>query len=236
MTGLKASLIALGSGGVAGLAILVRPSWALFVPVVLCIWVIAKLYDRHERTVAARGAILFMIGLALVMSPWWARNARIYGRFVPTALWMGASLYDGLNPSATGASDMDFLHDREIWPLDEQDQDAELTRRAIAFATRESVSRVEPGADQVETLLESLAQCRGLSLARASVGRRRRGAAPLRADRAGSLGPPARRTGCGHCSPGRSSISVYSTWSLPARCGIEFPPRCPQWAWPRLVG
>ena len=50
---------------------------------------------------------------------------------------MGASLYDGLNPRATAASDMSFLGDREIWPLDEQDQDAELTRRAIAFARAE---------------------------------------------------------------------------------------------------
>src|SRR5262249_45079347 len=34
-----------------------------------------------------------------------------------------------------GASDMiPFLRDPEIWPLDEQDQDAELTRRALAFA------------------------------------------------------------------------------------------------------
>jgi hypothetical protein len=77
----------------------------------------------------------------LVMSPWWARNALIYGRFVPTALWAGASLYDGLNPKATGASDMSFLSDREIWPLDEQVQDTELTRRAVSFA-REQPTRV----------------------------------------------------------------------------------------------
>ena len=54
------------------------------------------------------------------MAPWWVRNARVYGRFVPTALWMGASLYDGLNPAATGASDMRFLDEPEIWPLDER--------------------------------------------------------------------------------------------------------------------
>ncbi len=92
--------------------------------------------DRRALAVAFRGALIFAVGLTAVMSPWWIRNAGIYGRFVPTALWMGASLYDGLNPRATGASDMSFLLDREIWPLDEQDQDAELTRRAFAFAAR----------------------------------------------------------------------------------------------------
>ena len=134
LTNRRAVLIALGSGGAAGLAILVRPSWALFVPVTLVLWVIAKSRDRSALIVAARGSMFFALGLAVVMSPWWVRNARIYGRFVPTALWMGASLYDGLNPRATGASDMSFLEDREIWPRDEQDQDAELTRRAVAFA------------------------------------------------------------------------------------------------------
>ena len=78
-----------------------------------------------------------MLALVLTMSPWWVRNARIYGRFVPTALWMGASLYDGLNPNATGASDMAFLEDAEIWPLSEQDQDALLTRRALAYARQD---------------------------------------------------------------------------------------------------
>jgi 4-amino-4-deoxy-L-arabinose transferase-like glycosyltransferase len=136
-------LIALSTGAAAGAAILVRPSWSLFVPAVLVIWLIAKWRDRHGLISAARGALVCTLGVALVMAPWWVRNARIYGRFVPTALWFGASLYDGLNPTATGASDMAFLGDREIWPLDEQDQDAELTRRAVAFARREPLRVLE---------------------------------------------------------------------------------------------
>jgi 4-amino-4-deoxy-L-arabinose transferase-like glycosyltransferase len=135
MPGSKRFLIALASGTAAGLAILVRPSWGLFVPAVLAVWVFSARRDRGAVIRAARNAVIFALGLTLVMSPWWVRNARIFGRFVPTALWMGASLYDGLNPRATGASAMDyFLADREIWPLDEQDQDAELTRRAFKFA------------------------------------------------------------------------------------------------------
>ena len=99
--------------------------------------VIAVWLGRKRATGFVRDGFLIVLGLAVVMAPWWIRNAGLYGRFVPTALWMGASLYDGLNPRATGASDMSFLEEPEIWPLDELDQDAELTRRALEFVRAE---------------------------------------------------------------------------------------------------
>jgi hypothetical protein len=123
----------------AGAAVLVRPSWILFVPLMIAAWLVASAWGRGPGRgrlgAAVRGALLVSIGFVAVMAPWWVRNARIYGRFVPTALWTGASLYDGLNPHATGASDMDeFLSAPDIWPLGEQAQDAELFHRAVAFA------------------------------------------------------------------------------------------------------
>jgi hypothetical protein len=130
--------VALGVGAASGAAVLVRPSWAPFVPIMLGIWVVVRAREKLRPILRDAGAII--LGLVVVMAPWWARNARIYGRFIPTALWTGASLYDGLNPRATGASDMRFLEEPGIWALDELDQDAELTRRALAFA-RENPGR-----------------------------------------------------------------------------------------------
>jgi 4-amino-4-deoxy-L-arabinose transferase-like glycosyltransferase len=131
-------LWAVGAGAASGAAVLVRPSWLLCVPALPAAWLLASVRRRGRRAEALRGAILFGIGAVAVLSPWWARNARVYGRFVPTALWAGASLYDGLNPHASGASAMDeFLAAPDIWPLDEETQDAELWRRAVAFARQD---------------------------------------------------------------------------------------------------
>ena len=156
-------LIALATGLANGAAILIRPSWALIVPCLLGAWVISTRIHRradlskqeshayipatHEDVSMAparpfievksydrRNALLVAFATALVLMPWWVRNARVFGRFVPTALWVGASLYDGISPSATGASDMRFLDERGIVELDEEAQDAELKRRSIDFA------------------------------------------------------------------------------------------------------
>jgi hypothetical protein len=53
---------------------------------------------------------------------------------------LGASLYDGLNPRATGASNMKFREEPDIRVLGEREQDAVLTNRALEFV-RENPSR-----------------------------------------------------------------------------------------------
>lgn len=88
-------------GLIAGLAILTRPSWLLFVPFVA---IIAMTLDSRRR-VHLEIAILATLGICLVMAPWWIRNAGITGKFVPTTLQTGDSLYDGLHQGASGASD-----------------------------------------------------------------------------------------------------------------------------------
>ena len=153
---------ALGMGLASGAAVLVRPSWALFVPATLAAWI--ALAGRGRRLDAARLAAVAALGAALVMAPWWARNARIYGRFVPTALWAGASLYDGLNPRATGASDMDFLNDPDIYPLGEQEQDALLARARRGLRPLPSGPDDLAGGGEVRAVLDPLAQRRRVPL------------------------------------------------------------------------
>ena len=92
-----------GSAGlVAGVATLMRPSWLLFVPFAIVVGLAAGKQRARHLGVGA----MVLAGLVAAMIPWWVRNARLTGHFVPTTLQVGASLYDGLNAHATGASDM----------------------------------------------------------------------------------------------------------------------------------
>ena len=101
----KATASAVVAGLAAGAATLVRPSWLLFTPFALAVAMLAS--GPRRRHLGLGGALL--LGLVIAMTPWWIRNALVTGRFVPTTLQVGASLYDGLNPTATGASNMDFV-------------------------------------------------------------------------------------------------------------------------------
>jgi hypothetical protein len=94
---------------------------------------------RAHRGQAIRAAALIAIGTVVTLTPWWVRNAVVLHRFAPTAVWVGASLYDGLNPAADGGSDMRFLDAPDIRALDESTQDRVLSEKAIAFA------RANPG-------------------------------------------------------------------------------------------
>jgi len=93
------------SGIAGGLAVLMRPSWLLFLPFAALIG-FAAVRDTRKHAVVC---LVMLIGLCLTLLPWWARNYRVAGRFVPTTLQVGASLYDGISPMASGASDMRFV-------------------------------------------------------------------------------------------------------------------------------
>jgi 4-amino-4-deoxy-L-arabinose transferase-like glycosyltransferase len=128
------------SGVLGGVATLVRPDWLLFVPFVA----LAGLPFTRRRVEHLKQALVMSLGVAAVMAPWWWRSFQVVGRFVPTTLQVGASLYDGLNPRATGASDMWFVQERvteeHLHPSDpdqplEYRLDRRLRNMALDWAT-----------------------------------------------------------------------------------------------------
>ncbi len=97
----------LASGAISGLACLARPSWFLWPAMLGLFTLVVGLHRRLGQTRSSSidtlgGLLAFGIGMIVVMSPWWGRNYLVTGRFVPTTLQVGASLYDGLHPGATG--------------------------------------------------------------------------------------------------------------------------------------
>ena len=97
--------LALGGGAAGAMAALIRPSWLLFAPFAL---LIALMFDTRRARQVTIG-LAMAASFVLCMAPWWIRNAQVTGRFVGTTLQVGASLYDGLNPTADGSSDMSFV-------------------------------------------------------------------------------------------------------------------------------
>ena len=117
------------SGTLLGLstaaAIYVRPSWYYYLPFAVIIILLFRTFtgNAHEiddyyysdyEVVFSWKKFIFTSTTVLVftfvaLSPWIVRNYKLTRQFVPTSLQMGASLYDGLNPSATGASNMEFV-------------------------------------------------------------------------------------------------------------------------------
>lgn len=100
--GLVAAGLAVMAGILTGAGILVRPSWLLFAPCALALGFVC--YSSRPRQLAI--GLAMGCGIALSLLPWWSRNYELTGRWTPTTLQVGASLYDGWNPAADGSSDM----------------------------------------------------------------------------------------------------------------------------------
>lgn len=132
------------SGIGATVACYVRPSWLLFPPLAGAWLVVVAWIPRHESSTPTwrNPAVVAVLGLGLGMItgllPWTWRNYVVTGgHVVPTTLWMGPSLYDGLNPEANGDSHMEFLqHDALYQTLSEYDVDRHYRREAWTWAAR----------------------------------------------------------------------------------------------------
>jgi 4-amino-4-deoxy-L-arabinose transferase-like glycosyltransferase len=128
---------AAATGATVALATYVRPTWW---PAGLAMGA----YVCWREVGLARLTLPAMIGgiCLLCLLPWAIRNHRVTGHWVWTTLWMGPSLYDGLNQDADGSSRMDFF-DRESVMATQGLSEFEMNRhyrdRAIAFV------RANPG-------------------------------------------------------------------------------------------
>lgn len=95
---------AVHTGVAIAAGVMMRPSWILAAPVVA---VLLMLTVTARWRAALAGAVI--IGaMVLALLPWGIRNQQVTGHFTLTTFWMGPSLYDGLNPDATGDSNMTF--------------------------------------------------------------------------------------------------------------------------------
>ncbi len=131
----QAARRALVWAGVCGLlcaaACYARPSWLLAAPALA----VLLLVRRPDRQTLLCGSLL-VLGLLAGLLPWVVRNYRVTGgRLVLTTLWLGPSLYDGLNPNATGDSNLDFFdRDLLLTRMSEYDMNRYYVRKAVRFA------------------------------------------------------------------------------------------------------
>lgn len=88
---------ALASGVLFGLVALCRPVGLLVALVLIVVWPL--LAPKSLRRWSALG--VFLISMALVLSPWVIRNYLVFHRFIPVSAGAGDTLYLGNNPKAS---------------------------------------------------------------------------------------------------------------------------------------
>lgn len=125
------------------LSILVRPS-AIGLPVVLGFG--SAFVNRSQkiptdwRWSPPVGALMLVLTV-MVLFPWAYRNEVALGRWLWGTSNDGITLYDGLNPAATGASDQSFVHLMpQLKNLTELQRNDYLSNEAWTFVREEPVS------------------------------------------------------------------------------------------------
>jgi hypothetical protein len=132
------ALASIGAGVCLLAAIMLRPSSMILLMVaplvVLCL-------GRFRVSSWLRAGVLVAVVMAGLF-PWAARNARILGEWRWTTTRGGISLYDGVQPGATGASDLAHTKlDPAVAGLDELAWDRHWHEQAVA-AIREDPGRI----------------------------------------------------------------------------------------------
>jgi 4-amino-4-deoxy-L-arabinose transferase-like glycosyltransferase len=89
--------LVLVAGLLAGVAVLTRPALLFFLPLVL-LWLV-------WRRLTVLG-LAFIVAVLVVVTPWTARNYRVYDRFVLVASEGGVTFWTGNHPLAIGEGDL----------------------------------------------------------------------------------------------------------------------------------
>ncbi len=132
------SLRAILAGVLFAAAVYVRPSIAAFVP----IWAVVSSLVARPRAPAVRSGVIAVVTVILLLLPWAVRNRVVLGQWVWLTTRSGISLYDGLGPRATGASDLAYTKTMpNVNGLSETQWNAYFTRESWRIA-RDDPARV----------------------------------------------------------------------------------------------
>jgi 4-amino-4-deoxy-L-arabinose transferase-like glycosyltransferase len=125
-------LISAAAGLLLGLLVLLRSSLFLFPFFLLPIWLARP---GHRRGAMAAWGTMIAV-MALVMLPWIVRNYEIFGRFIPTTLQVGESLYEANSPYADGGPAMeriDWVKERGDRPMGEYENNQFFRHAALQY-------------------------------------------------------------------------------------------------------
>ena len=123
--------IAFANGILTGLTVLIRPGWLLWVGLSSLLVVLFGQMTIAKRILCAA---LICGGCFVALLPWAWRNHDVTGYWIFTSLWSGPSLYDGLHPDATGASDMSFFDQENVLStMSEYEMNSHYKQRARDF-------------------------------------------------------------------------------------------------------
>lgn len=101
------------SGAAAGACAFVRPVGLLLIPFSM-LWSFLKFPLKK----AFFSSLLILAGFCIVLSPWWIRNYRVFGRFVPVALETGFVFQHAYSPQ----DKLNLIYENDIYPEAERDR------------------------------------------------------------------------------------------------------------------
>jgi 4-amino-4-deoxy-L-arabinose transferase-like glycosyltransferase len=141
---------ALGCGVLLGGAALTREIGLFFgVAIIACLWLTAR--AQLGAKTATRTAALMLLGMALVVGAWTARNYGVFGRVVPIATNGPLNLFIGNSPQATGHFHFSIpAQSRALWNTPSEHGANEI--ESMAIMGREAVRFISENPGHVAAL------------------------------------------------------------------------------------